>query len=49
MMIIGYYSYKFSPEIIEREREDADNFLRKFIAKYITVLFLDCFPFLLFV
>ncbi len=39
MLIIGLYFYKYSPEILETEKE-ANNFLRKFLAKYTTVLIL---------
>ncbi len=39
MLIIGLYFYKYSPEILEIEKE-ANNFLRKFLAKYTTVFIL---------
>ena len=38
MLIIGLYFYKYSPEILEIEKKEANNFLRKFLAKYTTVL-----------
>lgn len=38
MLIIGLYFYKYSPEILEIEKKEAINFLRKFLAKYTTVL-----------
>lgn len=38
--IIGCCFYKYSPEIIEKEREEANNFLRRIIAKYTTVFLL---------
>ena len=40
MLIIGLYFYKYSPEILEIEKKEAINFLRKFLAKYTTVLIL---------
>ena len=40
MLIIGFYFYKYSPEILETEEKEANNFLRKFLAKYPTVLIL---------
>lgn len=40
MMIIGYYFYKYSPEIIENERKNANNFMEKIIIKYSTVFIL---------
>ncbi len=40
MLIIGLYFYKYSPEILEIEKKEANNFLRKFLAKYTTVLIL---------
>ena len=40
MLIIGLYFYKHSPEILETEKKEANNFLRKFLAKYTTVLIL---------
>ena len=40
MLIIGLYFYKYSPKILEIEKIEAINFLRKFLAKYTTVLIL---------
>ena len=40
MLIIGFYFYKYSPEILEIEKKEAINFLRKFLAKYTTVFIL---------
>ena len=40
MLIIGLYFYKHSPEILEIEKKEANNFLRKFLAKFTTVLIL---------
>ena len=40
ILIIGLYFYKYSPEILETEEKEANNFLRKFLAKYTTVLIL---------
>lgn len=40
MLIIGLYFYKYSPEILEIEKKEAINFLRKFLAKYTTVFIL---------
>lgn len=40
MLIIGLYFYKYSPEILETEKKEANNFLRKFLAKYTTVFIL---------
>ena len=40
ILIIGLYFYKYSPEILEIEEKEANNFLRKFLAKYTTVLIL---------
>lgn len=40
MLIIGLYFYKYNPEILETEKKEANNFLRKFLAKYTTVLIL---------
>lgn len=40
MLIIWLYFYKYSPEILEIEKKEAINFLRKFLAKYTTVLIL---------
>ena len=40
MLIIGLYFYKYSPKILEIEKKEAINFLRKFLAKYTTVLIL---------
>ncbi len=39
MLIIGFYFYKYSPEILEIEKKEAINFLRKFLAKY-TIVFI---------
>ena len=39
MLIIGLYFYKYSPEILEIEKKEAINFLRKFLAKYTTVFY----------
>ena len=38
MLIIGLYFYKYSPKILEIEKIEAINFLRKFLAKNTTVL-----------
>ena len=38
MLIIWLYFYKYSPEILEIEKIEAINFLRKFLAKNTTVL-----------
>ena len=38
ILIIGLYFYKYSPEILEIEEKEANNFLRKFLAKYTTDL-----------
>ena len=40
MLIIGFYLYKYSTEILEIEKKEAINFLRKFLAKYTTVFIL---------
>ena len=40
ILIIGLYFYKYSPEILEIEEKEANNFLRKFLAKYTTVFIL---------
>ena len=40
MLIIGLYFYKYSPKILEIEKIEAINFLRKFLAKYTTVFIL---------
>ena len=40
MLIIGLYFYKHSPEILEIEKKEANNFLRKFLAKFTTVFIL---------
>ena len=40
MLIIWLYFYKYSPEILEIEKKEAINFLRKFLAKYTTVFIL---------
>jgi len=40
MLIIGYYFYKYSPEILEVEKKETNNLLRKFLAKYTTVFVL---------
>ena len=40
MLIIWLYFYKYSPEILEIEEKEANNFLRKFLAKFTTVLIL---------
>lgn len=37
MLFIGFYFYKYSPEILEAEKKEANNLLRKFLAKYTTV------------
>ncbi len=40
MLIIGFYFYKYSPEILKTEKKEANNLLRKFFAKYTTVFIL---------
>lgn len=40
MLFIGFYFYKFSPEILEKEKIEANNFIRKFFAKHTTAFIL---------
>ena len=40
IILLGIGLFKYSPEILDREKEDANNFLRRFLAKYTTVFIL---------
>ena len=40
IIIIGIGFFKYSPEILDHEKEEANNFLRRFYAKYTTVFIL---------